>query len=288
VQQTADHRLYQKPRYQPFLKWAGGKSWLLRQYAELFPESANVYYEPFVGSGAVFYYLRGHDFAKRYILSDANPELINVYQMVKQHLSDLLEHLRDHKQNHGEEHYYTVRRLDRNGTWESMGDIQRAARMIYLNRTCYNGLWRVNSKGQFNVPIGSYKNPRIVNEKRLKAAAEALRAADVCERSFETVVDEAQPGDFVYFDPPYVPLNRTSSFTAYSRENFTDADQAVLAEVFRQLDGRGVKVMLSNSDTESVRELYAGFDIRTVKARRAINTDGSKRGHINEVVVRNY
>jgi len=277
----------QAPAAAPFLKWAGGKRALLDQYSPFFPERAATYFEPFVGSGAVFFHLRGRGFAEHYLLSDANHDLINVYRVVQDDIETLIEHLRAHRAAHNEDHYYRVRAQDRNG-YDHLAGVDRAARMIYLNRTCYNGLWRVNRQGHFNVPMGKYRNPRIVNEHRLRAASAALRGVRLCAEDFANAVREAHPGDFVYFDPPYVPLSATASFTSYYADDFTIAEQRRLADTFRDLDRRGVQAMLSNSDHPLVWELYAGFRIERVSARRAINRDAGKRGPVSEVLVLNY
>ncbi|GAB4475354.1 MAG: DNA adenine methylase [Anaerolineae bacterium] len=268
----------------PFLKWAGGKHSLLDQYAPFFPPRAETYYEPFVGSGAVFFYLRGRDFARRYVLSDTNAELINVYAVVRDHLEELIVALAAHQQQHGREHYDAVRALDRAGL-HRLDPVTRAARLIYLNHTCYNGLWRVNRKGHFNVPMGRYRRPRILDEARLRAASQALQGVDLHVRGFAGAAAEARPGDLVYFDPPYVPLSRTANFTSYAADDFGEDDQRALAETFRALAVRGCHVMLSNSDTPLVRELYAGFRIETIRAQRRINRDAARRGPIDEVLV---
>lgn len=279
----------------PFLKWAGGKSQLLEQYTPLFPDPAGVkrYFEPFVGSGAVFFHLRKQDFAGQYSLYDVNQELIRVYLAVRDQPDALIDLLIQHRERHGHDYYYAVRNLDRDPAWlASASDVERAARMIYLNKTCFNGLWRVNSQGHFNVPMGRYKNPAVLDETRLRAASAALQDVTLDLRDFRKIAEEAGEGDFVYFDPPYVPLNETSNFTSYAADDFREQDQRDLAEVFFTLHKRGCLVMLSNSATPLVRELYEGIDprvrVEVVKARRAINTDASKRGAINEVVVLNY
>jgi DNA adenine methylase len=212
---------------QPFLKWAGGKGQLLEQYELFFPtEPMNCYFEPFVGSGAVFFYLRERDLFDSYYLSDVNKELIACYRVIKQNVDGLIAELTHHKKNHeksGKDYYYHVRAWDRDPNWPDLSDVIHAARMIYLNKTCYNGLWRVNSQGQFNVPVGSYKNPDILNEERLLAAAEALQNVRLSVQDFQQTVSQASSGDFVYFDPPYDPLNNTSNFWAgtakYSSSN---------------------------------------------------------------------
>jgi DNA adenine methylase len=274
----------------PFLKWAGGKGQLLAQYAALFPKERPArYFEPFVGSGAVFFHLRERDFAGRYHLYDVNPELINVYRVVRDEIEALIARLAEHKARHSPEHYTAVRNRDRAPGWpQTAADVERAARMIYLNKTCFNGLWRVNSKGHFNVPLGRYTNPPILDEPRLRAASEALQGVTIAVRDFRAVPEEAGPGDFVYFDPPYVPLNATSNFTSYSQGDFGEADQRALADVFHALDARGCRVMLSNADAPLVHALYRGDRIEIVQARRAINTRADRRGAVNEVVVLNY
>ena len=274
----------------PFLKWAGGKSSLLKQYAPFFPQHrVRTYFEPFVGSGAVFFHLRGTGRAGSAHLSDINRELINLYRVVRDFPEELIEALQHHKRHHSRWYYYYMRQQDREPGWrQQAGSVERAARLLYLNKTCYNGLWRVNRRGEFNVPMGRYNNPRILDEARLRAAARALAPARLSAASFDEAVDLAGPGDFVYFDPPYVPLSATSSFTAYTANGFGPDAQRRLAGVFRALDRRGVSVMLSNSDHPLVYELYRGFRIERVEARRHINSQGDGRGAISEVVVLNY
>ncbi len=277
-------------RAAPFLKWAGGKSQLLEQYAPLLPAGpVATYFEPFVGSGALFFALRGRDFARRYVLSDVNPELVNVYRAVRDELPALIALLEAHRAAHAADshaHYYAVRDRDRDPGWpESVTPLERAARMIYLNKTCFNGLWRVNSRGHFNVPLGRYTNPPILDEGKLRAASAALQGVDIAVRDFRDVAAAARPGDFVYFDPPYVPLNATSNFTSYAQRAFGEPEQRALAEVFRALARNGVQAMLSNADAPLVHALYHDFRVVTVSARRAINARASARGAITEVVI---
>jgi DNA adenine methylase len=274
---------------QPFLKWAGGKSQLLYQYEPYFPKDhMRGYYEPFVGSGAVFFHLRGRELFETYYLSEINVELLNCYRIVRDRVEDLIKLLAEHKTRHNHEYYYFVRNRDRDSMWSHASPVERAARMIYLNKTCYNGLWRVNQQGHFNVPMGRYKNPDIVNEDRLRAASRALQGVELAAEDFELVIRRASHGDFVYFDPPYFPLSETSNFTSYARDDFGEYEQRKLALVFSEMDRRGCRVMLSNSDTPFVRELYQNYRIETVTARRVINSAKSKRGAISEVVVLNY
>jgi DNA adenine methylase len=273
-------------RLQPFLKWAGGKGQLLDQFEPFFPsEHMRNYYEPFVGSGAVFFHLRPRNLFEHYHLSDVNCELITCYRVIRDQVDDLITLLAEHNAQHCHKHYYAVREKDRDPAWADQPDVIRAARMIYLNKTCYNGLWRVNSEGHFNVPMGRYTRPAILDEPRLRAASAALQGVTLSVREFDTVENDACEGDFVYFDPPYVPLSATANFTSYAKREFGPDQQRALATTFATLAQQDVRVMLSNSDTPFVRDLYAGFRVETVTARRMINSAKRKRGTVNEVVV---
>lgn len=273
----------------PFLKWAGGKGQMLAQYEAFFPTApGGAYFEPFVGSGAVFFHLQPRRLFECYLLSDANAELINLYRVVRDNPDTLLACLREHAACHSPDHYYAVRARDRAEGWADASPVERAARMLYLNRTCYNGLWRVNSRGHFNVPPGRYRQPDIYRPDRIDAASRALRSAALDVRPFDTVLDVAQPGDFIYFDPPYVPVSDTANFTSYGAEAFGEAEQRHLADVFAALAARGCRVMLSNSDAPLVHALYADFRIERVAARRAINSKAGRRGPVYEVVVLSY
>ena len=269
-----------------FLKWAGGKSQLIEQFENLFPPDFRNYYEPFIGSGAVFFYLKSKLRLNKVILSDSNEELINCFVVVRDKPFELIEALSSHRKRHSKEYYYEVRRLGSN----RLDSVSRAARMIYLNKTCFNGLYRVNSKGQFNVPYGDYNNPSIFDRNTLIQASQMLQGVDLRVMTFDKVLDFAGKDDFVYFDPPYIPVSRTSSFTGYSKSRFSIKEQNQLSEVFRALDSRGCFAMLSNSDHSLTRELYRDYDknIVIVRAKRKINSVGSKRGAINEIVVTNY
>ncbi|NDJ77152.1 MAG: DNA adenine methylase [Chloroflexi bacterium] len=274
-------------RAKPFLKWVGGKSQLLAQFDTLFPTTISRYVEPFVGGGAVFFHLWNTGrITDQAFLFDHNAELVNAYRVVRDQVEALMAILAEHQQQHSKEYYYRVRGLDREDV--TLSDVERAARTIYLNRTCYNGLYRVNSKGQFNVPMGSYKNPHVLRAGVLQAASCALQNAQVEVRDFRAVVELAQPGDFFYFDPPYVPLSKTASFTSYTADDFSADDQHDLAGVFAQLSDLGCRCMLSNSHTPLVVELYRDFRIETVQAKRAVNSDTNGRGVVDEVVVLNY
>ncbi|HEY9407256.1 MAG TPA: DNA adenine methylase [Nitrososphaera sp.] len=269
-----------------FLKWAGGKLQLIEQFENLFPPDFCNYYEPFIGSGAVFFYLKSKSKPNKVILSDTNEELINCFAVVRDKPSELIEVLLNHRKRHSKQYYYEMRDLES----ERLDSLSRAARMIYLNKTCFNGLYRVNSKGEFNVPFGDYKNPSIFDRNTLCRASQMLQDADLRVMTFDKVLDFAGKDDFVYFDPPYIPLSKTSSFTRYSKSEFSIKEQNQLSEVFRALDSMGCFVMLSNSDHSLTRELYRDYDknIVVVRAKRKINSVGSKRGAINEIVVTNY
>ncbi|OLP18108.1 DNA methyltransferase [Leptolyngbya sp. 'hensonii'] len=266
----------------PFLKWAGGKSRLIQQYLDFFPQNFETYFEPFLGGGAIFFYLSCL-FPVRGVLMDINPELVNVYTCVKDQIETLMDLLEQHRQNHSQHYYYLMRAT------VAESSIERAARLIYLNKTCFNGLYRENSKGQFNVPMGRYKNPRIFDPEVLCAASKALQLTQIYENPFETVLNfAASKRDFVYFDPPYYPISATSNFTAYNRYSFHAEDQIKLRNTFAELASRGVQVMLSNSDCPFIRELYQDFKIHPIIAARAINSDPSKRGKISEVLITSY
>lgn len=269
-----------------FLKWAGGKQQLIEQFENLFPPDFRNYYEPFIGSGAVFFYLKSKSRLNKVILSDTNEELINCFTVVRDKPSELIEVLLNHRKRHSKQYYYEVRDLES----DRLDSVSRAARMIYLNKTCFNGLYRVNSKGEFNVPFGDYKNPSIFDRNTLYRASQMLQDADLRVMTFDKVLDFAGKDDFVYFDPPYIPLSKTSSFTRYSKSDFSVKEQNQLSVVFRALDSGGCFVMLSNSDHSLTRELYRDYDknIVVVRAKRKINSVGSKRGAINEIVVTNY
>ncbi len=267
-----------------FIKWAGGKTQLLNQFENFFPSLFFRYYEPFLGSGAVFFYIKNSCPEKEFFLSDNNSELINCYEIVKSDVEGLLDLLKEHRSKHSKEYYYAQRNIDTN----NLSKIELAARFIYLNKTCFNGLYRVNSKGKFNVPMGSYKNPSIFQEKELRVANKLLQDVTLKAMPFEEIINIAQKNDFIYLDPPYHPLSPTSSFTSYTSNSFSEKDQIRLAEVYRELDKKGCLLMLSNSYSEFILELYSDYRIERVSAKRMINCNGNKRGVISEVVVLNY
>lgn len=266
----------------PFLKWAGGKSRLLKQYAPYFPPRTEIghYYEPFIGSAAVFFYLQPQNST----LSDINEKLIDVYRVVQQDVEGLIRLLKGHKNE--KVHFYQTRALDP----ADLTPQEQAARLIFLNKTCYNGLYRENRKGRFNVPFGRYKNPNICDERRLKTASKVLQRVDLQVADFDEVVSEAVPGDFIYFDPPYAPISATSNFTNYNRHDFRIADQRRLADTVHRLTIRGCNVMLSNSDSPLIYELYGerGYRFIEVHSRRNINSKADRRGVITELLILNY
>jgi DNA adenine methylase len=267
----------------PFVKWAGGKSRLLTQLMPLLPPGAERmrHVEPFVGGGAMFFARR----PARALLADVNPLLVATYEAVRDRVGDVIEELRRLAQKHAPDAYYRVR--DRFNLARGHGP-ERAAMFLYLNKTCFNGLYRVNRDGAFNVPAGRYSNPRILDPATLLAASHVLRSAEIRCAAFDTLLRSAKPGDFVYLDPPYEPASPTASFTAYARDGFSREDQVRLRDVWVALDRRGCALMLSNSDVPFTRELYRGFRVDRVAAPRAINRDASKRGPVSEIVVRNY
>jgi len=267
----------------PFLKWAGGKRQLIPQMQAYFPKNFNKYIEPFVGGGAVLFYLK----PKMSVIIDINKELINCYKVIKNKVNQLIELLKTHKNE--KNYYYKIRALDRNKEkFARLSDIEKASRLIYLNRCCYNGLYRVNSKGQFNVPFGKYKNPNFCDEENLLAVSNLLKNVEIFHGSFEICLNYAVKGDFIYFDPPYYPISKTSSFTSYTKEDFGKDSQQELLNVFKKLDERDCKLMLSNSYSEYIKNLYKDYKIITLDARRAINCNAEKRGNINVLLILNY
>ena len=266
----------------PIVKWVGGKRQLMFELLKNMPKSYNRYFEPFIGGGALFFELQPNN---AYI-SDMNEELINLYTVVRENVYELIADLSKHEVS--KEYFLEIRNLDRTDEYKNLSNVQRASRFIYLNRTCFNGLYRVNSQGQFNVPFGNYKNPRIIDENNLLNCSELLKNTEIKCADFSEILTKAKKGDFIYFDPPYVPLNETSSFTSYTKDGFDMDMQFKLREVCDELDSMGVMFMLSNSDTKFVNELYSNYEIKKVFASRAVNANAEGRGKITEVLVRNY
>jgi len=263
----------------PFLKWAGGKQQLLPAILDRLPERCATYYEPFIGGGAVFFALAARGAFRRAVLADGNADLVSAYLGIRGDVEGVIRRLS--RMKHDEETFYRIRAID-----PAKRDLpHRAARVIYLNRTCYNGLFRVNSKGVFNVPFGRYKKPRILDRENLRRVSRALQRITILKADFEKAVARVKPGDVVYFDPPYVPVSRTSSFTAYAADAFGVDEQIRLAELVRALRDKGVYALLSNADAPISRELYDGLHVQVVEARRAINSRADRRGHVRELLV---
>lgn len=272
----------------PVVKWVGGKRQLLPEIKKYSPKKFNTYFEPFVGGGAVLFELQ----PQNAIVNDINKELINLYSVIQNNVEELIDKLSDTEAySNTSECYYRIRELDREPQrYNKMTGIDRAARILYLNKTCYNGLYRVNSVGEFNSPFGSYKNPNIVNEITLKAVNKYFNESNIkfLNVDFEKAVKNAKKNDFIYFDPPYAPISKTSNFTGYNENGFGESEQIRLKTLCDILNKKGVKFLLSNSDCEFIRELYKAYNIVTIKAKRAINSNGNNRGAISEVLIRNY
>lgn len=266
----------------PIVKWVGGKRQLMFELLKNMPKDYNRYFEPFIGGGALFFELQPNN---AYI-SDMNEELINLYQVVRDNVDELITDLQKH--DISKEYFMEIRNIDRTEEYQNWSDIKKASRFIYLNRTCFNGMYRVNSKGEFNVPFGHYKNPRILDENNLINCSHLLQRTEIKQADFSEVLKKVKKGDLVYFDPPYVPLSETSSFTSYTKDGFDIDMQFKLRDVCNELDSMGVKFLLSNSDTKLVNELYENYNIKKVFASRQINANADGRGKITEVLVRNY
>lgn len=278
--------LNSKQALRPFTKWTGGKRQLLSVIKSLMPESYNRYFEPFVGGGALFFELAPKDA----IINDFNSELINCYQQIKDNPSELIKLLSKHKESNSKEYYLNLRSADRDSRIEKMNNVERAARIMYMLRVNFNGLYRVNSKNQFNVPYGRYKNPQIVDSDLIVSISQYLNenTIHILNGDFEEAVKDVGAGDFVYFDPPYIPLSETSSFTSYTHEGFSYEDQVRLRDTFKKLDEKGAYVMLSNSSSPLVGELYKDFNIHKISATRTNGAKSSSRGKIDEIIVTNY
>lgn len=269
----------------PILKWVGGKRQLLPEIRTHIPKKISTYYEPFIGGGAVLFDLQ----PKKAVINDTNSELINLYKVVKYDVEALIKELANHKNE--EDYFYEVRAWDRDHTfYQQLTDIQRAARIHYLNKTCYNGLFRVNQAGQFNAPFGRYKNPNIKNEITLKAVSEYFNSANIKfeNTDFVEAIKGIRKGAFVYFDPPYDPVSGSANFTGYTQGGFDRYEQVRLKELCDKLDARGVKFLLSNAATDFILDLYKDYEIQKVQAKRVINSNGDARGEVDEVLVKNY
>lgn len=279
----------------PFLKWVGGKKRLLGQLEPMLPADVSRYAEPFVGGGAMLFHLRATRPLTRAFVADANPEVVNVYTVVRDRVGDLCAALDEHeaaylaRSEEGRKAYFYEVRAQHPMDHEQTA-VERAARMIFLNRTCFNGLWRENRSGRFNSPHGRYANPRITRRETLEAAHRALQGVEVRMQDFRDLPTTCreQRVDFVYLDPPYHPISATSSFNAYAAGQFRERDQRALGEVCRELDRMGVRFVLSNSDCPLIREIYDGFSQRIIRAPRAVNSNAAKRGAVNELAVSNF
>jgi DNA adenine methylase len=270
----------------PFLKWVGGKRQIIPSIVALLPGDIKTcqYVEPFVGGGAVLFYLQ----PKKATVNDLNAELINVYRVIKNNPDALINDLKKHENKSA--YFYAIRHLDRSQDYRSLSDIERASRIIYLNKTCFNGLYRVNSAGEFNSPFGNYKNPNIINEPVLRAVNKYLNsnAVELLNEDYETVLDKAPQNAFVYLDPPYHPVSINSNFTGYVQGGWNMFDQVRLREACDKLNARGIRFLLSNSSAGFIKDQYKQYNISIVKASRVINSDGANRGEVEELLIRNY
>lgn len=268
----------------PFLKWVGGKRQLMPIITELMPKKFTNYYEPFVGGGAVLF----HTQPKNAVINDLNENLINVYKTIKNNPEELIADLKTHKNE--SEYFYDIRILDRTVDFENLSDIKKASRVIYLNKTCYNGLYRVNNSGEFNSPFGRYKNPNIINDITIRAVSKYFNKnkIQILNTDYEKVLEDPEKGSFVYFDPPYHPVSKSSNFTGYIQGGFDMYEQIRLRDLCVKLDKKGIKFMLSNSAVPLIEDIYKEFNITYVKANRSINSNGKKRGEVDEVIIRNY
>lgn len=273
----------------PVLKWVGGKRQLIEDISPLIPKQISTYVEPFVGGAAILFHLQ----PKKAIINDFNDELMNVYQVIKENPNGLIKILEKHKEANSEEYYYETRALDRTSDYENLSKEEKAGRILYLNKTCYNGLFRVNSSGQFNAPYGKYKNPAIVNDVTIKAVSNYFNSANIkfLNGDYKEALKGLRKGTFVYLDPPYMPVSSSSNFTGYTENGFGYEKQVELRDECLKLNKRGIKFLQSNSYTSEILELYSDssvFTIKVVQAKRSINSKSDKRGEISEVLIYNY
>ena len=272
----------------PFVKWAGGKRQLMSELEKNFPTKFGTYLEPFLGGGAVMFDLLTKERNLKCNVSDLNSDLVLAYVTIRDRLEKLIESLENHSKNYHKDstgYYYEVRNQ------EPKNQIEKVSRLLFLNKTCFNGLYRVNSKGKFNVPLGRYTNPNIVNKENLQAVSKTLQSGKIkisC-RDFSSIIKDAKKGDFVYFDPPYQPVSDTANFTSYTHRDFTEDDLERLADLANQLNSKGCNVMLSNSNSKTVKKLFSsGWKIKEIKANRAINSNSQKRTGHKEIIIKNY
>jgi DNA adenine methylase len=285
-----------KPQYhqititipKPFVKWAGGKRQLIPVLSRQFPQKFGTYFEPFLGGGAVFFHLLSQNPNQKFSISDLNSDLVLAYITIRDRVEELISSLKNHSKKYSEDknsYYYQIREK------ESKEQIEKTSRLIFLNRTCFNGLYRVNSKGKFNVPLGRYSNPNIANEENLRAVSQILQSRKIsikC-RDFSSILDDAKKDDFIYFDPPYQPVSQTANFTSYTNRDFNFEDLKRLVDLCNDLDSKGCKVVLSNSNTSEVKGMFDKiWKIKKIEANRAINSDSKKRTGHSELVIRNF
>lgn len=274
----------------PFLKWAGGKRQLINYLTKYLPSafslSKSTYFEPFIGGGALFFYV----LPRTAVISDINWELINCYQVIKNNVDSLIDLLWQYEKNHSKKNFYLARELDRHPQYINLSNTEKAARIIYLNKTCFNGLFRVNSQNEFNVPFGKYDNPTILEKDLLLNIADYLNSAEIeiIHNDFAQVLKKADFGDFIYLDPPYDPISKTASFTGYSVKGFGQYEQVRLKNTVDTLNQRGCLVLQSNSNTEFIEELYKDYTFEYIKAGRCINSNGKKRTKVAEVLISNF
>jgi len=264
----------------PIVKWAGGKTKLLSKLTTLMPATYRRYYEPFIGGGAMFFHLA----PQSAVINDRNPDLINMYRCVAYNVEAVIKRLLEHREAHCENYFYAMR-SHWNDRSTPRSEVERAAAFIYLNKTCFNGLWRVNSKGMFNVPVGRYESPQIFDPAVLRAASGVLQQTELSIGNFADACESASAGDFLYFDPPYQPVSTTANFVSYTKDAFDEDNQRELAALARSLAKRNCAVMLSNSDTPFIRKLYKGFRLNKLNVARAINSKASKRGSVPELII---
>lgn len=273
----------------PLLKWAGGKRQLLHEIMEKIPSRFETYWEPFIGGAALFFGISATSSSagRRSVLSDINPDLCLFYETVKGNPAELIEYMESLEFGNNPVDYYEARETF-NRMRGNEYPIEKSGLLLYLNRHCFNGLYRVNSKGEFNVPFGSYISPKMPSREHIISASETLQNAVILNKDFQEVLSNAEARDFVYLDPPYEPVSSSSNFTAYSSKGFNREEQVRLSSVLKELDRKGTSFLLSNSGNSFLEELYDGFHIKTVEARRNINSKGSKRGTVSEILVSNY
>jgi DNA adenine methylase len=266
----------------PFLKWVGGKRQLLVEIKKNMPTKFNNYFEPFVGGGALFFDLE----LESATINDYNSELINTYLNVRDNSSNLIDSLKNHKNE--SDYYYKIRNLDKDNNIQNLSSLERASRFIYLNKTCFNGLYRVNKKGEFNAAFGHSKNPNICDEETITAASNALKKANILCGDFQNIKNLIKKGDFIYFDPPYEPISTTSNFVSYTETGFNFEMQTKVKELCDYINSIGAYFLVSNSDSNDIKQLFKDYTIKTVQATRSINSDSTNRGFVNELLIKNY